>query len=294
MSRVREGLYADQGWWKHLVNHFQNTRRLGEVFEAFVHLSACAVSAGQREEEYLQASQRFSSEDLKVFSQAFALLVREMEHKPYEDLFGPVYMEISSHKGKQMTGEFYTPRSICQLMAKMNAPGHLDFPEDRPLTVCEPAGGTGGMILAFVEELVAKGISPLHVQVTHQELMGVSCHCAFINYSLWGIPATVYHMNTLSMKVFASWSTVFWSAATPYVPDGAKMVRALMGLVGNVEGAVEGGAGAVVEDEGLPEGQLFDVEFVQGGGGMVKPRGSMGKKAVLDNLIPLWGASNPE
>lgn len=300
MSKAKERPYTDQGWWKHLVDHFKNTRRLGEIFEAFVHLAACAVSAGRREEEYMQAIKHFSREDLMAFSEALALLTVEMEHKPFEDLLGPVYQEISSHKGKQMTGEFYTPRPICQLMVRMTALDPMDFPKDRPVTVCEPAGGTGGMILAFVEFYAEKGISPRHFQVTHQELLAVSCHCAFINYTLWGIPAVVYHMNTLSLEVFASWTTLFWPLAKPYRPAGMELLEKIMGLLGGFklpEGSdvpAEVRVDPVVPpavEEALPEGMLFDVQL--GPRKARKPQeGEQKKNAQQDSLISLWEASN--
>lgn len=58
--------------------------------------------------------------DLDRFAEALAALVIEMEAHPFEDIIGGYYMEFAlSEKGRQWNGEFHTPKTICDLMARL-------------------------------------------------------------------------------------------------------------------------------------------------------------------------------
>lgn len=61
------------------------------------------------------------------------------------DLFGMAFMEGQSLSSQQALGAFYTPTSVSQLIAQMNAPNPLDW-------VLEPACGTGSLLLAAMDQ----------------------------------------------------------------------------------------------------------------------------------------------
>jgi hypothetical protein len=60
------------------------------------------------------------------------------------DLLGPIYQEFTSQSGKAAKGAFYTPYHVSLMMARMTAPGPGQ-------SVCDPACGSGGMLLAALE-----------------------------------------------------------------------------------------------------------------------------------------------
>ena len=131
------------------ISHRHDTR---SVFDAFTRFAACALAAQTREAEYLEEAKRWEKQDLELLAEALGALIGEMESRPFEDLIGGYYMEFAlSHKGQQWNGEFHTPKSICDLMARMTLGDMETLPADGPITVCEPACGAGAMILSLAE-----------------------------------------------------------------------------------------------------------------------------------------------
>lgn len=185
------------------------------LFRTFVRASACACAMQTREEEYLKEIEGMKRADLDVLVRAFAHLVEDMEKHPHEDVLGPLYSEISSRSTRQGLGEFYTPPEVCRMIAEMTMPEINEWPTDRPLTLLEPAVGGGGLVLAFVEAMQNRGIPPSRVKVTACDLNPIACDMSYVNFALWGIPATVVHGNFLSDEVFAAWRTPFMASGGP-------------------------------------------------------------------------------
>ena len=150
-----------------------------------------------------------------MFAQALGALVLEMESKPFEDVLGGYYMEFAlSTKGQQWNGEFHTPKSITDLMARITLGDMESLPTEGPITICEPACGAGAMILS-----VGEACSPevrRRLRVTAIDINRTACDMAFINTTLWGIATRVIHGNSLSNEYWAAWSNIHYIA--PWLP----------------------------------------------------------------------------
>lgn len=222
MSKKRQPLASpDARFTEHFMSSLREVskgrRDLLETFRSFCKMAACAVSAGQREAEYLEEAKRWIAEELSGFSECLAELTEEMEKQPFRDLLGPIYMEIGSKSSKNGNGEFYTPQEVAKLMVKMTI-GKDSVPLDRPMTLQEPACGSGGIVLMVAEHLVDLGYTPLNMQVTCIDVSRLACDMCFINLTLWGIPATVVHGNALSLETWGQWQTIFWPLAKGRLP----------------------------------------------------------------------------
>ena len=178
------------------------------VFADFCTLCACAFAAGTREEEYLEVIRPYSKEELNLLSQAMALLIQEMEEKPFTDILGPYYIEVASHSSKQARGEFYTPPELSKAMVKMIVDSKQTIEKGRPITVSDPCCGSGGMVLALAEEFAPTSVDLL--RVTCQDINPVATNMCFINTTLWGIPAHVVQGDSLRMTVDRTWKNVHW------------------------------------------------------------------------------------
>lgn len=194
-----------------------DTRR---VFDAFARLTACALAAATREEEYLAEAKHWQKPDLDLFAEALGALITQMEARPFEDLLGGYYMEFAlSQKGQQWHGEFHTPKTVCDFMARMTLGDLASLPAEGPITVCEPACGAGAIILSL-----AQACPPAvrrRLRVTAIDINRTACDMAFINTTLWGIPTRVIHGNTLSMEWWAAWSNIHY--LMPWLPLGLRM-----------------------------------------------------------------------
>jgi type I restriction-modification system DNA methylase subunit len=194
------------------ISHRRDARR---VFDAFTRLAACALAAQTREPEFLEEVKHWERAELELFAEALGALTNEMEAHPFEDILGRYYMEFAvSQQGQKWHGEFHTPKAIGDLMARITIGDMASLPTDRPITVCEPACGSGAMILSLAEACTPEVRSRL--RVTAIDINHTACDMAFINTTLWGIPTRVIHGNTLSTECWAAWSNIHYIA--PWLP----------------------------------------------------------------------------
>lgn len=196
------------------------------VFADFCRMSACAVSVLSREDEYLKIAANYSRDELADFSQSLALLVQEMESKPFTDVLGPFYLEVAAHSSKQARGEFFTPPELSRAMARMLIDVEAVKSAGKPITVAEPACGSGGMVLAVAELFAPDSVDLL--RVTCQDINPVAADMCYLNTTLWGIPAHVLLGNTLGTTVAAAWKNPHWRRVRE---DDRRLLMDVMSLI---------------------------------------------------------------
>lgn len=179
------------------------------VFADFCRIVACCLVAGAREDEYFAAIKPYSKDELNQLSKALALLVNEMESAYFTDVLGTYYTEIASHSSKRARGEFYTPPSICKLMAMMSVDAKTAIADKEVITVLEPACGAGGMVLALAELFAPENVDLL--RVTCQDINPVAVDMCYINMTMWGIPARMRLGNFLTPNTsYTEWKNIHW------------------------------------------------------------------------------------
>lgn len=207
-------------WVKLLKQHAPPHRDLMETFRTFIHAAACAVACGQREEDYFHAIRGWTSEELQPFGDVLGQLILDMDAADYTDVIGPAYEAFEGKGNKQRTGSFYTPPSLTDLIARLQTPTAV-WPERGPLTVHEPAGGSGGMLLALVRELRGLGAPPQSIRIQTWDVNRLACDMAYLNLTLHGVPAEVVWGDTLRLEVSGSWRNVWYWAAHGW--DGGRV-----------------------------------------------------------------------
>lgn len=174
------------------------------VFRDFVTMSFCALSMGQREDLYHQTIKGYSKDEVLVLAEAFNVLVNEYEKHQYEDMLGPIYLELKSEMAKTKRGQFFTPIHIAEFMAKMvleqpNVTAKIKAGE--LVHVLEPAVGGGQMLLSFFRLVREQGLPFQAFRATAVDIDRTLCEVAFVNCTLFGIPLHVIHGNFLLMQV---------------------------------------------------------------------------------------------
>lgn len=88
---------------------------------------------------------------------------RAVAARPFEDVLGEVYQSLASRGHRGGLGRFFTPNPVAEFMARLATPTDLpDQNPDRFLRMCEPACGSGALILAFMRGVVeSKGAAAL-------------------------------------------------------------------------------------------------------------------------------------
>lgn len=169
-----------------------------------------------REERYKTLVKKYSEDGMKllqeIFGDLYILLSKPaFEELPFSDFLGELYMYSgTSNKG---SGQFFTPYCVSKLMAQMTytkerveevlskSPNHI-------IKINEPSCGSGGMILASIEQLRSLGVNYANDVIVIANDIDKRCvHMAYLQLALAGIPAIIYHQNTLTLETWDEWRT---------------------------------------------------------------------------------------
>jgi hypothetical protein len=175
----------------------ETSRRSGvsraQAFEDFLHMSVCALSGGEMEDQYLATVQKHTEgkpakRGCDSIAHAFGTLVDAMEKTRY-DILGDLFQGAITY-GE--AGQFLTSEPICQVMAAMTI-GDVASEAGEKKTVFDPCCGSGRMLLA------AADIQP------HWEFIGqdVDLRCVrltAINLALRNLYGYVIWGNSLGLK----------------------------------------------------------------------------------------------
>jgi len=186
-----------------VLNSFDYGTRLYDKFYEFCKLSALTLSAPFNKE--------FASEEIKklkihenekkllAYNECFEILLAALEHE-HQDFLGVFYGV--NELGNSKNGQFFTPYHLSLMIAKMQLSGITELIKEKGfIKICEPACGSGGMIIAVREILIESGFNPstnIYVELT--DVDALCFYMAYIQISLYGIPARVIHGNTLTRE----------------------------------------------------------------------------------------------
>ncbi|MEE9363095.1 MAG: N-6 DNA methylase [Cellulophaga sp.] len=200
MTKIKQ--YDKQSFIK-IFNSIAKHKHRYMVFSDFVTMSAIALhnavnKSETLEAEYMEIVGKYSKEEACKMSELLANLIELLEPEP-RDILGGLYMELEL--GNTNNGQFFTPPDISLLLAQLSYGDELENLEKPFITLCEPACGAGGMVLAFVKIMLNHKHNPaekLWVQCTDiDRVAGLMC---YLQLSLWHVPAEIVIGNTLSME----------------------------------------------------------------------------------------------
>lgn len=185
----------------------------GRVFTDFLAISAYTISNSfdpvhreQRQAAIEAVFRNYRPEERRQLINAFLELMKQIQlnvdcHR-YQDLLGKAFMEI----GPRGKGQDFTPPSVTKLMARITNRGSRALPEKGYFVVNESACGSGAITLSVADEIDAAGKNPSQQMVARMEDLDIRCvHMAYIQMSLYGIPAVIINGDTLALSEFSRW-----------------------------------------------------------------------------------------
>jgi type I restriction-modification system DNA methylase subunit len=175
---------------------------------------ACAIALSnvvdkeqfkKREKRYLDIASKYKEMD--TFSKMFAFLVNQMEDDTNNenlcDRLGEVYSQLKLTNDRN--GQVFTPTSVCNIMSEITF-------DDTPIKkqgfikYYEPCCGGGAIAIAYIKAMLNKGYNPQRqLLVTTGDIDLTSVHMCYIQLSLLGVPAVVYHRNELTLEEYSRW-----------------------------------------------------------------------------------------
>jgi len=106
----------------------------------------------------------------------------------FSDVFGHLYMEVrGKYKGSAL-GQFFTPTTICQLMAKITPIGKENA------LVSDPTSGSGRLLLASYVESMPTSLSAYYVA---EDLDIICVKMTALNMIIHGLQGEVLHHDSL-------------------------------------------------------------------------------------------------
>lgn len=147
--------------------------------------------------------ENYSEKEYELFYQLFQHWIESsnkyLETHKWFDMLGLIYEEIVQSKYKAGTkGQFFTPMSVCDAIAKITYEGNKNKLSDNVLAGYDSACGSGRTLLAW------------HVLRPKDILFGgdldpTSCKMTVLNFIIHGVKGSVNHMNSLSLDWFNGW-----------------------------------------------------------------------------------------
>lgn len=205
-----------------LVNRIQmegRTYGMNTVFTTFLELAALASSVlfdpTSRSERYQQLEELKKKQNPNLINacadmiELLGQVVEEYMDAPC-DILGSIYHDLKLNNA--WNGQFFTSDEICRLMARLTfGKGN----QDEFRTANEPACGSGAMILGAAAVMKENGDNLQNILwIAHDN--DIRCvWMAYIQLTLFKIPAVIIHGNSLTQEEWSRWYT-------PYIPCGTE------------------------------------------------------------------------
>lgn len=211
MAKVRFLKESQREFQKHF-NSLCNSHSAWQVWSDFVVMSAIAIQNSVdafgkmyelRENRYIQIISKYSSDEQKVFPTLFAIVVNALEENPDQDFLGELFMalELSS----AFHGQFFTPYSLCKLMAEMQMSDIEHYMErNEYITVNDPACGAGALLVAARNQVGNKKYDwSTRMFVVAQDIDETAGLMCYIQLSLLGCAGYVCIADTICNPLVA-------------------------------------------------------------------------------------------
>lgn len=198
---------------------------LWNVFEDWLKVCAISISNSvdwnhreEREAQYLETISKYTPDEQKILVETFSELVVALEREHIKggptDLLGKVFHSLELHN--KYHGQFFTPFHICEFM------GHIALGDGGEagnavsgalsqkgyVSVCEPCVGSGGMVLGFANAMYKNKLNYCEQMISYCCDIDIKCvYMAYLQLSLYGIPAVIIHGNSLTLEEWSQWYT---------------------------------------------------------------------------------------
>jgi type I restriction-modification system DNA methylase subunit len=191
-------------------------KSLSQVFDDFLSLSVCALQPGnilatyrcdpETEKLFSDIKSKYSAKDMSIFSECFGYLLMHAHQNHYKDPFGKFFEDnlSSSH-----TGQFFTPESVCEMMAQMTIPHGTSGKR-----ILDPSVGSGRNLLA------AAKIAPENLFFGAD--IDLTCvHMTLLNMCIYKMSGEVAWMNSLTNVIWKVWRVNFPVGIEPITPENS-------------------------------------------------------------------------
>lgn len=207
---------------KEIIKKFkrlQGKHDLWLIYSDFLEMMAIAISNSterpfnkkrfeEREKEYLKISKKYTKDELMTFAEIYADIVNLQDKNVkkgngFRDILGSLLMQLEL--GNKWNGQFFTPDSIANLMARINLDKNKikeAIEKDGFVLGVDEAVGGGVTMLGLANTMLDLGYNPQQqLFIVCGDLDRKSCFMAYIQLAMAGIGAVVKNQDALESDV---------------------------------------------------------------------------------------------
>jgi type I restriction-modification system DNA methylase subunit len=206
-----------------LITTISRSHDTHQVFNDWLEISAISVSnrldfRQERENRYLELINSYEKNYQSLLSQMFAHLVEALEekaqaHQP-EDILGRIFHKLELHN--RYKGQFFTPQHVSDVMATITCtPESLkkNIAHKGYVRVSDPACGSGVMLTSMCKAMTKEGFNYCTQLLATGTDIDLKCvHMAYLQMSLYGVPAVIVHGDSLTVEEWSAWYTPIYLA----------------------------------------------------------------------------------
>ena len=168
----------------------------------------------QREERYLQIINAYPKKEQQLLCEVFGMIYLLLSSVVYDDgvfndYLGDLFMRCN--QGNKTAGQFFTPYHISKFMAKVSIDEGVikKTKNDGIDTISDPCCGGGGMLIAALDTLKNDyGVNYAQNCFMVGNDIDIRCvHMTYLQLALAGVPAIVYHQDSLTRELWSVWKT---------------------------------------------------------------------------------------
>lgn len=187
---------------KEFIKHIENVasrHSFSGVFDDVLTIMICMFSLGRDEDRYFETIKRYNKSELNELAMACGELMKVYtdnitKEGGWCDPLGDLFMEHNSKFGASARGQFFTPESVCDLMAKMTYEHNA-----KNLLINDPACGSARTLIAYDRCNPQNRLKNFYVA---QDLDSRCVKMAVLNIYMHGMKGLVMHMDTLRMQCY--------------------------------------------------------------------------------------------
>ncbi|MBU3661199.1 MAG: hypothetical protein FGM14_15105 [Flavobacteriales bacterium] len=192
-----------------ILKQLAHSQHLHNIFDDFLNMSVAALSMQRDEDRYLERAKKYKPDDLKLFGNALGALMMDYEERSidgnWHDCIGNIFEELELSNSR--TGQFFTPESLCNLIAEITNSAI------KKGTVNDPSTGSSRNLIAHSRLDPQNRFNFTYIG---QDLDERCCLMSVINFVMYGMKGVVIHCNTLTMEIYKGWRI--------YMPETGWMV----------------------------------------------------------------------
>lgn len=161
---------------------------------------ACSMNPEEVKKRFMSYVDRYAKDEIVHAPNMLGIVSQALEEKR-ESFLGPVLEEIGA--ANQRNGQFLTPASVANLMARVNV-ADVEYTPGKVIRVSDTACGAGVMLIANGEALIQeRHVAQCDILLIGGDIDKRACDMTYIELTLLGYAARVDHMDALSNKVLS-------------------------------------------------------------------------------------------